>query len=171
MRGDPPIVGPRSGRWTVAALVLIVLVVWFGLDQAFRAWIARYQALARFGASVVAPSVDPLARLTPPDLAPATWQAAVADTHAMLVAFTGSGVLDEAQLESLRRHLIAQVARAESQPATARATLAQIWDDLERDAGPAIAPDLKPPPPNSRHAQRHPRPARPSLLGPSRLAR
>ena len=152
----------------MAAIVVVVLLGWFSLDRAFRAWTARYQALAHFGATQVAPSVDPLARITPPDLDPAAWQAAVTDTHAMLVAFTGAGVLDAAQLEVLRQRLADQVAAALHQPATARATLARIWDDLQRDAGPIIAPDRVPPPPNSRHAKRHPRPARPAILGPSR---
>ena len=163
----PPPPG-RSGRRVVAAFVAAVLVMWFGVDRAFRGWAARHEARARFGAEAVAPAVDPLADLTPPGVPPGAWRAAVADTHAILVALTGAGLLDEPQMDDLRRRLDAQVREVAVRPEAARAALSRIWDDLERDAGPAIAPDVVPPPPNSRHAGRHPRPRRPALLGPSR---
>ncbi len=159
--------GPRpgaSGRRLVLALVAAVLVGWGGLELAFRSWKVRYEARAALGARVAAPAIDPLARLDPPGLDPAAWARAVADTHAMLLALTGSGVLGEAQIEALARDIAARVARA--RPETARATLATLWDDLQRQAGPVIAPDRTPPRPDSRQAKRHPRPPRPTLLGP-----
>ncbi len=155
-----------SGRWVVAAFVVVVLVTWGGLDRAFRSWTARYQARATFGATQVAPTVDPLARLAVPAVSPAAWQAAVADTHAMLVALTGAGLLDEVQMGALRQRLVVRVEQATAHPDQARVILAQVWDEIERNAGPTIAPDLIPPPAGSRHAQRHPRPPRPALLGP-----
>ncbi len=82
----------------------------------------------------------------------------------MLLALTGAGVLDHPQMDQLRQEIADRVAQA--RPETARQTLADLWDDLERDAGPIIAPDQTPPPPNSRHAARNPRPPRPKLLGP-----
>ena len=151
-----------SGRWTVAALVLSILALWLGLDLAFRSWKARYDALAQFGASEVAPAIDPLAQTIPLDVPPTDWQAAVADTHAMLLALTGAGVLDHPQMEQLRVDIARRVAQA--RPETARKILSDLWDDLERNAGPVIAPDLTPPPPNSRQAARNPRPPRPKLL-------
>ncbi len=160
---NPPRPG-GSGRLAVVALVLAVLTLWGGLELAFRAWKGRYEARAALGARKLAPAVDPLDRLTPPDVDPATWARAVADTHAMLLALAGSGVLDETRIEALHRRIAAEVAAA--RPETARATLAALWDDLQRQAGPVIAPDLAPPPPNSRHAARHPRPPRPAILGP-----
>ncbi len=168
---DPPTSTPRSGRRTVAAIVAAVLLLWFGLDRAFRGWTARYQARATFGAKEVAPTVDPLTTIHPPAIPPLDWNQAVVDTHAMLVALTGSGLLDEGQMATLRQHLLDQVRQATNHPEIARAILAKIWDEIERDAGPTVAPDLIPPPPNSRHAKRHPRPPRPSLLGPSRMVR
>ena len=158
-----------SGRWTVAIFVAVVLAGWFGLDRAFRAWTASYQERATFGATQVAPTVDPLARLDPPGIPPEAWRSAVADTHALLVALCGSGVVDQAQMEQLRRRLTAQVEQATAHPEQARAILSAVWDQIEHDAGPAIAPDLVPPPAGSRHARRHPRPPRPSLLGPTTL--
>ncbi len=159
---EAPARSGASGRRLVAALVLAVLTLWGGLELAFRSWKSRYEAQAALGARKLAPAVAPLARLIPPGLDPATWARAVADTHAMLLALAGSGVLDEAQIEALARDLAAKVAAA--RPDTARPILATLWDDLQRRAGPVIAPDRTPPSPNSRHAARHPRPPRPDIL-------
>ncbi|WP_435018074.1 hypothetical protein TA3x_000019 [Tundrisphaera sp. TA3] len=155
-----------SGRWTVAVLVAGVLALWFGLDRGFRAWKARHEARAAFGMARVAPAIDPLAAVVPPDVAAEEWRRAVAATHAMLVALTGAGVLDEPDLERLRRQVAGLASRA--RPETARAELAGLWDDLEHRVGPIIAPDHAPPPAGSRHAARHPRPPRPGILGPSK---
>jgi hypothetical protein len=148
----------------VIGLVVAVLVLWLGLDLAFRQWKARYRVLAEFGASKVAPVIDPLASMVPPDVPSTEWRVAVSETHAMLLALTGAGVLDESQMDDLRREIAARVAAA--RPETSRRILAELWDDLERKAGPVIAPDRVPPPANSRHAARNPRPARPKVLGP-----
>ena len=153
-----------SGRRTVVLFVAGVLLLWFGLDRGFRAWKARYEARAAFAATRLAPAVDPMARLTPDGVDPVAWRRAVADTHAMLLALGGSGVLDEGRLEDLRRQVADRAARA--RPETAVGELSALWDDLERRAGPIIAPDRVPPPAGSRHALRHPRPPRPALLGP-----
>jgi hypothetical protein len=158
-----------SGRRAVLAIVATILTLWLGLHLAFRGWKARYLARAEFGATRVATVIDPLASTLPPDLDPADWRVAVADTHAMLVALTSAGVLDESQMDDLRRDIAARVAGA--RPETARKTLSDLWDDLERKAGPVIAPDPKDPPANSRHAARNPRPARPKILGPSPQSR
>ncbi|WP_435008687.1 hypothetical protein P12x_005892 [Tundrisphaera lichenicola] len=154
-----------SGRWAVLVIVSAILTLWLGLDLAFRGWKDRYRALAEFGASKVAPAVDPLALLRPPGVDPPRWRSAVEDTHAMLLALTGSGVLDRPRMEGLRREISAKVEKARAE--TALAILAGIWDDLEARAGPVIAPDRIKPPANSRHAARHPRPRRPEILGPS----
>ena len=147
------------------ALVAAVLTLWLGLDLAFRGWKARYQALAEFGASRVAPAIDPLASTNPPEIPPTEWRVAVADTHAMLLALTGSGVLDESQMDDLRREIASRVANA--RPETALKALSDLWDDLEQKAGPVIATDRVAPPPGSRHATRNPRPPRPKILGPT----
>ena len=166
----PALAGPAprstvSGRRAVVALVSAVLILWFVLNLAFREWRAGYQARAQYGATHVAPVVDPLANLEPPGVVPLEWRRAVSDTHAMLLALTGSGLLGESQMDDLRRDIAAQVANA--RPETAQGILAAIWDDLERKAGPVIAPDRTDVPLNPRHAARHPRPARPKILGPS----
>ena len=150
-----------SGRRFVIAGVIVVLVIWGAVTLGFRSWRANYEALAAFGATQVAPLVDPLADRVPPGVDPLAWRKAVADTHAMLLALTGSALLDRPTMDALRDQIAALAARAT--PETARRELIALWDDLERKAGPVIAPDTEPAP-NSRHAARHPRPARPDLL-------
>jgi hypothetical protein len=169
MEPDSANVTQGSGRRAVVALVLAILVLWLGLDLTFRSWKARYNVLAEFGASQVAPAIDPLASMVPPDVPSSDWRLAVDDTHAMLVALTGAGVLDRSQMDQLRQEITARVVQA--RPETALKTLADLWDDLERKAGPVIAPDLTPPPPDSRHAARNSRPARPRILGSSSKSR
>src|SRR5437588_4860408 len=83
---EPPTPSRNSGRRVVLAMVAAVLTLWLGLSLAFRGWEARYRALADFGANRVAPAIDPLASTVPPDIPPADWRLAVADTHAMLLA-------------------------------------------------------------------------------------
>lgn len=152
-----------SGRRFVIVGILATLLIWGAVYLAFLYWRARYRALAEFGATQVAPLVDPLAERVPPGVDPAAWRRAVADTHGMLLALTGAGVLDRMHAETLRREVAARVGRATT-PEAARAELIGLWDQVERDAGPVIAPDSEPPPPGSRHAARHPRPPRPALL-------
>jgi hypothetical protein len=150
--------GPRhDGRWFVTLGVLTLIVLWAALYVAFRDWRARHRALAEFGREAVAPTVDPLAKLRPPGVDPTEWVSAVADTHAMLVVVTSSGLLDRPRLEALRAELGQRVAGAT--PETAVATLRAIWDDMEARAGPILTRESQRPP--------HP-PRRPELLGGAR---
>lgn len=151
-----------SGRRFVIAGVLGISVIWGLVTLGFRAWRADYRERADFGTTQIAPLVDPLANLNPPEIDPVVWRSTVADTHGMLVALAGSGLLDRPMLEALRGDVATHVAR--STPSTVVAELTALWDALERKAGPTLAPDLTPPTPGSRLAQRHPRPARPVLL-------
>lgn len=151
-----------SGRRFVIAGVIATLLIWGAVYLAFLYWRGRYRALAEFGASQVAPLVDPLADRVPPGVEPDAWRGAVADTRGMLLALTGAGVLDRSQMELLRDEVAARVARATT-PGSARDELTALWDQMEREAGPVIAPDVDPPP-GPRHAARHPRPPRPALL-------
>jgi hypothetical protein len=154
--------GSASGRWFVIAGLLALLVIFGAVYLAFLDWRTRYRALAEFGAMEVAPLVDPLASRVPSGVDPEAWRRAVDDTHDMLLALTSAGVLSRSQLETIRAEVASRVAR--STPATTRDELIALWDDLERRAGPVLAPDVTPPPRGSRHAARHPRPARPELL-------
>lgn len=149
--------GGVSGRLVVTSAVLGVLVLWGGLDLAFRQWRASYHARAAFGRERVERAVEPLAEFVPPgEIAPDAWRRAVADTRAMLVTLTASNLLDRPRIEALGADIDARVARARAHPATARAELASLWNDIEDRAGPVIIlhhprPALLPP---------HPRPPR-----------
>ena len=132
-----------SGRRFVIVGLIAILLIWGAVYLAFLYWRARYHALAEFGASQVAPLVDPLADRVPMGVDPIAWKKAVADTHGMLLALTGAGVLDRTQMEALRGDVAARVARATT-PESARDELMALWDDLETKAGPVIAPDVTP---------------------------
>ena len=132
----------HSGRWLVAVAVVTVLVVWGGLYLAFRGWRARVLARAAYGAREVAPTVDPIARLVPPDVSEDEWREAVRQTHDLIVALAGANLLDQAHLEQLRAELAARVAAA--RPETARDVLRSIWDDLCARAGPVLARRARP---------------------------
>jgi hypothetical protein len=153
-RSDPGVLGGRhSGRRWVAAGACALVLAWGGLYLAFRDFRARHRALAEYGRSAVATTVDPLAKLRPPGVDPAEWPRAVADTHAMLVAVTASGLLDRPRMEALRDELKRRVGQAT--PDTALETLRGIWDDMEARAGPILTRRGERPP--------HP-PERPALI-------
>jgi hypothetical protein len=156
-----------SGRRFVVAGLVVTVVIWGGVYLAFLSWRASYRALAEFGAARVAPLVDPLADRVPTGVDPTAWRSAVADTRAMLVALTASGLLGRAQMEALRDDVSARVDRALAAPGAARDELARLWDEMERKAGPAMAPDSPVfPHAGRRRADRRPRPPRPELLRP-----
>ncbi len=167
---DEGVVVPESnvsGRKFVIGLVIAVLILWAGIAALFQTWKANQLALAAFGETQVAPAIDPLAAFVPPGVPEPDWKAAVTDTHGMLLALTGAGLLDRPRMDGLKADIEARVARVKAAPTTSLTELTALWDDLDAKAGPAIAPDLIPPPPNSRHAKRHPRPARPKILPPA----
>jgi len=167
--------GWASGRRFVTAAVLAVLVLWGSLYLTFRHWRSGYRERQAFGARHVAAAVDPLASVVPAgecppavraagcagaaalasaapttDTPPAAWRRAVAETHAMLVTLTAANLLDLDQMDALRRRVAALASGA--RPATSRAGLAALWDELEAQAGPVVL---------ARHT-------RPSLLPPHR---
>jgi hypothetical protein len=129
-------VAGHSGRRAVITGVLAIVVVAGGLALAFRDWRVHYRARAAFGARQVAPVIDPLAELVPPDISREAWRRTVAEAHAMLVALTASNMLDLADMQALRVELAERVRRA--RPETARADLAALWDELAHRAGPNL---------------------------------
>ncbi len=150
----PNVLGPsRSGRRFVIVAVIALLAIWATMFLVFREWRSRHRELAAFGAREVAPLVDPLAEVSPPDVPPKVWKAAVRDSHDMLVALTASGLLDRPGMEGLRDDLRARF-RTTSAPTAVR-DLARLWKDMESRAGPILSGRSSRPP--------HP-PARPSIL-------
>ena len=115
----------HSGRTFVIVAAGGLLVLAGSLLGLFRDWRSRYRALAAYGAQVVAPAIDPLAEQTPPGIDPDDWRRAVADTHAVLVTVTASGLLDHAKMEALRTEIGERVARAS--PDTAIDELGRVF--------------------------------------------
>jgi hypothetical protein len=154
-RGAAPTHGPgtevpagHSGRRFVTLAMLSMLVLTGVLALVFRDWRARYRERAAFGARQVAPTIDPLAQVVPPEIAPDAWRQAVDETRALLVTLTASNLLDLAQMHALRAEVRARVARA--RPETARAELAGLWDGIADRAEPVVGtrhprPKLLPP--------------------------
>jgi hypothetical protein len=128
--------GGHSGRVFVTIAVVVILVLWGSLFLAFRLWRSNYRERAEFGANVMATAIDPLVALVPPDVTPEVWREAVADTHAMLLAVSGSNLLDRNQMAALGAKISGRVASA--RPETARETLAEVWDEMEYQAGPVV---------------------------------
>jgi hypothetical protein len=136
----------------VALWVIVLLLLWGTLYVVFRDWRARYRVRAEYGATQVAPMIDPLAEVVPPGDEPADWRAAVAETHAMLVTLTAANLLDLRQMQALRADVAARVQRARAHPDAARGELADLWNDLAAQASPILTPrhprpKLLPPPP------------------------
>ncbi len=104
-----------------------ILVLWGGLYLVFREWRVRYHTRTSFGVTQVAPVIDPLAEIIPPEVDARTWQDAVRETHSMLVAVLSANLLDVQQMQLLRDELKQTVERAQLHPETARAELASVW--------------------------------------------
>ncbi len=120
--------GPHhSGRRFVLVAGAAILVLWGGLYLVFREWRVRYHTRTSFGVTQVAPVIDPLAEIIPPEVDARTWQDAVRETHSMLVAVLSANLLDVQQMQLLRDELKQTVERAQLHPETARAELASVW--------------------------------------------
>jgi len=129
----------HSGKRFVILACLALLLVWGTLQVAFRMWRANYRERAEFGATQVAPTIDPLASLVPPGTNANAWREAVAETHRALVTLTASNLLDLAQMQSLRADLQKRVDRARAHPEQSWDELAHLWDHLETLAAPILS--------------------------------
>jgi hypothetical protein len=143
----------HSGRRFVIIAVLAVLVIWGVLYLVFRDWRTHYRERAAYGASQVAPAIDPLAAIVPPDVDPLAWRDAVARTHDLLLTVTASNLLTLDEMRALRAELDQAVARARAHPKTARNELAGVWDTMTARAGFVLKDERAP------GGDRHPRPA------------
>ena len=161
----------HSGRRLVLVAGAIILILWGSLYLVFRDWRTRYRARADFGATQVAPVIDAIAKVAPPGVDGQAWRDAVRETHSMLVSVTGANLLDIEQMQSLRAELEQAVARAETQPETARDELAGVWNAMserveflleEGSSGRRKAhsrPTILPPRPVKRRGTNDPRPS------------
>ena len=158
---DPPVVPPlgreHSGKKFVIGSLIVILMIWAVLFLSFRDWKGRHQRAAAFGRSEVAAAVDPLASRVPPEVDARVWKQAVEDSHAMLEAVTGAGLLDRSKMEELLAELLGRF--RQTTPESARDDLRWLWDQMEARAGPIL----------TRRAERPPLvPPRPAILGPGK---
>jgi hypothetical protein len=148
-----PLGREHSGRVFITAGGLTLLVLSAVVFGFFQDWRSRYRALAEFGASRVAPAINPLVAHKPPGITIDEWEHTVDDTRAMLIAVTASGLLDKPTMEVLRNDLAERV--AQTKPETAVTELSRLWDEMETKAGPIL----------TRRTERAPHPPRrPRLL-------
>ena len=142
----------HSGRNFVIVAALVVVTIWGGLYIAFQAWRVKYRQRAAYGAIHVAPAVDPLKAVVPPDTEPAAWRDAVDRTHAMLMTVVGSNLLDIDKMDELRTELDQSVKRVQVRPESGRDELAAIWNEMA-DRAEFLFQDSRSP-----TLDRHPRP-------------
>jgi hypothetical protein len=147
----------HSGRRFVLISGLVILTGWGMLYLVFRDWRARYQKRARYAATFVIPTIDPMAQVEPPDVAPEAWRDALASTRSMLLTVTSSNLLDEKQMGELKTELEAAAKRSSADPKRAVTELATIWNNIA-DRGEFLLKDTR-----SRSGIRH---SRPKILPP-----
>jgi hypothetical protein len=126
----------HSGRRFVLALVFVLGSFALALFVAFRQWSTRQEELAAYGANRVAAALAPLAEKVPPRLDAAEWARIVDQGRRMLVGLTASGTMNLDQMRRLRAEIQETILAA--RPETAAGTLASLWSDLERRAGPGL---------------------------------
>jgi hypothetical protein len=112
----------------------------------------RPKILPPYGATRVAPAIDPMAEIVPPGVEPGAWRDAVSQTHEMLLALTGSNLLTIGEMKALRARLDEFVARARAHPETAPGILATLRNQIA-DRDEFLNPDSR-----SKGGDRRPRP-------------
>jgi hypothetical protein len=142
----------HSGRRFVLVAGFTLLVLCGVLYLIFRDWRSRYLQRADYGATQVAPAIDPLRAIVPADVDPAAWREAVDQTRAMLITVTSSNLLDVKDMSRLRTELDRHVARARDHPETALRELAEIWNQM------AVRAEFLFRDTRSKGGERHPRP-------------
>jgi hypothetical protein len=113
----------------------------------------RPAILPTYGATHIAPAVDPLAEIVPPDVASAAWRSAVRETHDMLVTLSSYNVTSIQRMRAVRMRLDRQVEQARAHPDRAVAILGTIWNETADRAKPLLRDGSAP------GGTRHPRPA------------
>jgi hypothetical protein len=90
----------------------------------------RPQILPSYGATRVAPALNPLRGIIPAGVELAEWRDAIAQTRALVLAVTDSNALLVGQMQKLRSALDGHVERAKERPETVLAELAAIWNEV-----------------------------------------
>jgi hypothetical protein len=112
----------------------------------------RPRILPTYGATRIAPVVNPLRVLVPEGVDPIVWRDAIDRTRALLLAVTDSTEITVNEMQRLRTELEKHVGLAKERPKTALAELAEIWGEVA-DHGEFTLKDSP-----SRDQNRYPRP-------------
>lgn len=124
-----------SGKIFILLLIASILAFWGLITLGFRAWKAGYDQRAVIGRET-AQAIRPLTQFKPEAVTVAQWEDTVDHAEAMLIAVTGSNLLNANQMRELKAEVETLIAQAEKEPGRAPALLRQLWDGLARRAGP-----------------------------------
>ena len=124
-----------SGRRFTVMLIVAILIFWGLLTLGFRAWKTGYDQRALAGRET-ARHIRPLVQFRPETVSVALWEETVDHAEAMLIAVTGSNLLNINQIEELATQLDTLVAQAKTEPARGPALLYELWESLAKRAGP-----------------------------------
>lgn len=124
-----------SGRLFIVFLVAAILIFWGLLTLGFRSWKAGYEQRAVAGRET-ARHIRPLVASRPERVSVAQWEDTVDHAEAMLIAVTGSNLLNIQQMQQLAEQVDRLVAQAAAEPDRGPAMLLELWESLARRAGP-----------------------------------
>jgi hypothetical protein len=90
----------------------------------------RPRILPAYGATRIAPVLNPLRLIAPAGVDPGEWRDAIDQTRTLLIAVTDSTTFSVKSMHSLRNELEKRVDRASQNPRGAVDELAEIWNEL-----------------------------------------
>jgi len=124
-----------SGRRFIVLFTITVLIFWASLWVSFRFWKSGYDQKAQVGRET-ARHIRKLVEARPDGVSASVWEDTVDHAEAMLIAVTGSNLLNIQQIQALTVEIDERVAAATRQPNQGPAILKELWDELAKRAGP-----------------------------------
>ncbi len=124
-----------SGRRFIVLFTITVLIFWASLWVSFRFWKSGYDQKAQVGRET-ARHIRKLVEARPDGVSASVWEDTVDHAEAMLIAVTGSNLLNIQQIQALTVEIDARVVAATRQPNQGPAILKELWDELAKRAGP-----------------------------------
>ena len=124
-----------SGRRFIVLFTITILIFWASLWVGFRFWKSGYDQKAQVGRET-ARHIRKLVEARPAGVSVAVWEDTVDHTEAMLIAVTGSNLLNLEQIQALTVEIDERVATAIREPNQGPYLLKGLWDELAKRAGP-----------------------------------
>ena len=124
-----------SGRRFIVLFTITILIFWASLSVGFRFWKSGYDQKAQVGRET-ARHIRKLVEARPAGVSVAVWEDTVDHTEAMLIAVTGSNLLNLDQIQALTVEIDERVATAIREPNQGPSLLKGLWDELAKRAGP-----------------------------------